>query len=62
MLDGALANAPLGATVTLSIEHGKGDNRVMQVPWRLSTMREKGLASGVFPLSDKSRLAACQGA
>ncbi|HHA2249028.1 TPA: efflux RND transporter periplasmic adaptor subunit [Enterobacter ludwigii] len=49
VLDGALANAPLGATVTLSIEHGKGDSRVMQVP--LASLYDAGKGPGVWRIS-----------
>ncbi|MBX9028248.1 MULTISPECIES: efflux RND transporter periplasmic adaptor subunit [Enterobacter] len=49
VLDGALANAPLGATVTLSIEHGKGGSRVMQVP--LASLYDAGKGPGVWRIS-----------
>lgn len=53
MLDGALANAPLGATVTLSIEHGKGDSRVMQVPLASLYDAGKGRRLAYFRSADK---------
>lgn len=49
MLEGALANAPLGSTVTLRIADGKLPNQVMQVP--LASLYDPGKGPGVWQIS-----------
>ncbi len=50
VLNGALANAPLGSTVTLRIGNDQAPGQVLAVPWRRSTIRVTALASGALPL------------
>lgn len=50
VLNGALANAPLGSTVTLRIGNDQAPGQVLAVPWRRSTIRVTALASGASPL------------
>ena len=49
VLNGALANAPLGSTVTLHIADGKLPNQVMQVP--LASLYDPGKGPGVWQIS-----------
>lgn len=49
VLEGALANAPLGSTVTLHIADGKLPNQVMQVP--LASLYDPGKGPGVWQIS-----------
>ena len=50
VLNGALANAPLGSTVTLRIGNDQAPGQVLAVPWRRSTIRVTAPASGALPL------------
>ncbi|MCS5948527.1 HlyD family efflux transporter periplasmic adaptor subunit [Klebsiella pneumoniae subsp. pneumoniae] len=51
VLNGALANAPLGSTVTLRIGNDQAHQaRCWRCPWRRSTIRVTALASGALPL------------
>ena len=49
MLDGLLANAPLGATVTLNVQDNKAEGQVMQVP--LASLYDAGKGPGVWRIS-----------
>ena len=49
VLDGLLANAPLGATVTLNIQDNKAEGQVMQVP--LASLYDAGKGPGVWRIS-----------
>ena len=49
MLEGPLANAPLGATVTLHIKKQSGESQVMQVP--LAALYDAGKGPGVWRIS-----------
>ncbi|MBG0624366.1 efflux RND transporter periplasmic adaptor subunit [Enterobacter roggenkampii] len=49
VLDGQLSNAPLGATVTLSIEDAKTEWQAMQVP--LASLYDAGKGPGVWRIS-----------
>ncbi|MCU6668225.1 efflux RND transporter periplasmic adaptor subunit [Enterobacteriaceae bacterium H4N4] len=49
VLDGMLANAPLGATVTLKIEENRDEGQVMQVP--LASIYDAGKGPGVWRIS-----------
>jgi hypothetical protein len=48
VLDGLLANAPLGATVTLNVQD-KAEGQVMQVP--LASLYDAGKGPGVWRIS-----------
>lgn len=49
VLDGLLANAPLGATVTLNIQDNKAEGEIMQVP--LASLYDAGKGPGVWRIS-----------
>jgi hypothetical protein len=49
VLDGLLANAPLGATVTLNVQDNKAEGQVMQVP--LASLYDAGKGPGVWRIS-----------
>lgn len=49
VLEGPLANAPLGATVTLHIKKQSGESQVMQVP--LAALYDAGKGPGVWRIS-----------
>lgn len=49
VLDGALASAPLGSTVTLHIEKEDASRQMLQVPLAAIYDSGKGRVSGVFP-------------
>lgn len=51
VLDGALARAPLGSTVTLHITEGKLSGQMLQVP--LAAIYDAGKGPGVWGISDK---------
>ncbi|NER60386.1 efflux RND transporter periplasmic adaptor subunit [Pseudomonas sp. MAFF212428] len=46
VLDGALANAPLGSTITLTIAEGKSATQVLQVP--IAALYDPGNGTGVW--------------
>lgn len=49
VLDGALANAPLGSTITLNIAEGKNATPVLQVP--VAALYDPGNGSGVWVIA-----------
>ncbi|MGX5098947.1 efflux RND transporter periplasmic adaptor subunit [Enterobacter cloacae] len=49
VLDGQLANAPLGATVTLNVQDNRAEGQVMQVP--LASLYDAGKGPGVWRIS-----------
>ncbi|HDR2334088.1 TPA: efflux RND transporter periplasmic adaptor subunit, partial [Enterobacter kobei] len=49
VLNGDLANAPLGATVTLNVQDPKAERQVMQVP--LASLYDAGKGPGVWRIS-----------
>lgn len=49
VLDGALASAPLGSTITLSIGDGKSSPRVRQVP--IAALHDPGTGTGVWVIA-----------
>ncbi|WP_409277039.1 efflux RND transporter periplasmic adaptor subunit [Pseudomonas defluvii] len=49
VLEGALANAPLGSTITLGISEGKVPDQVLQVP--ITAIHDPGNGSGVWVVS-----------
>ncbi|MGX5107618.1 efflux RND transporter periplasmic adaptor subunit [Enterobacter cloacae] len=49
VLDGQLANAPLGATVTLNVQDNKAEGQVLQVP--LASLYDAGKGPGVWRIS-----------
>lgn len=49
VLEGALANAPLGSTITLGIAEGKTPEQVLQVP--IAALHDPGNGSGVWVIS-----------
>lgn len=49
VLDGALANAPLGSTITLNIAEGKNVTPVLQVP--IAALYDPGNGSGVWVIA-----------
>ncbi|MNO92887.1 hypothetical protein D3C76_844720 [compost metagenome] len=51
MLEGALANAPLGSTVTLRIAEGSANGQVLQVP--LAAVYDPGKGAGVWIIAGK---------
>lgn len=51
VLEGAMANAPLGATVTLNIQDNKAEGQVMQVP--LASLYDAGKGPGVWRISSQ---------
>lgn len=50
VLNGALANAPLGSTVTLRIGNDQAPGQCWRCPRRRSTIRVTATASGALPL------------
>ncbi|MDR0173064.1 efflux RND transporter periplasmic adaptor subunit [Enterobacter sichuanensis] len=52
VLEGTLANAPLGATVTLQLAERQAQGQVMQVP--LASLYDAGNGPGVWRISDRS--------
>jgi RND family efflux transporter MFP subunit len=49
VLDGALANAPLGSTITLNIAEGKNATQVLQVP--IAALYDPGNGTGVWVIA-----------
>ena len=49
VLDGALANAPLGSTITLKIAEGKNATQVLQVP--IAALYDPGNGTGVWVIT-----------